>query len=270
MESPMSPQPASTLRYAAFTHPGKLHRRNQDAILVVDRVLQTADFVHGSLPLQGMLRFAVSDGVSGQPQPAAASRLLLENLLVVQVPNPDLTPQWCAEKLQTRISRDLDRYPKLEDAAATLVTAEVRVDAIRIGHAGDSRAYRIANGQAERLTHDHTTLSTLIAAGQLTARERSRLADTSFAKALDNLFVYSHYAEPPRVSVQTVTLAPGEVLVLVSDGVTNELGDREIAAFITADELAASARRLFDALMAKGANDDLSAILLASTPRRSA
>ncbi len=257
-------KPTPQLRYAAFTHPGKRHHRNQDAILVADRVLQSASFVEGLQPMNRNLCFAVSDGVSGQPQPAAASRLLLESLLAANTSHPMLTPQCCAENLQTRLSRDLDRWPKLEDAAATLIAAEVTTDAIRIWHAGDSRAYRIGQGMAVRLTHDHTTLSRLIAEGQITDQEASRFADTSFAKALDNVFVYSHYAEPPRVSVQNVTLAPGEVLLLVSDGVTNELDDSEFAACITADDLSSSAWHLFDAVMAKGANDDLSAILLAS------
>lgn len=198
----------SMLRYAAFTHQGKPFRRNQDAILVAGRVLQTADFVHGSLPLDRMRRFAVSDGVSGHPQPAAASRLLLKNLLALDTSHPKWSPSWRAEKLQDRLNRELNRHPPLEDAAATLVTAEVTADAIRLWHAGDSRAYRIAQSQAVRLTHDHTTLSTLIADGQVTAREASGFAGSSFGRALDNVFVYSHYAEPPRVTVRTMTPNP--------------------------------------------------------------
>ena len=49
----------------------------------------------------------------------------------------------------------------------------------------------------------------------------------------------------------------------VSDGVTSALADEDIAACIAAEDLAGSAHRLFDAVMAKGAPDDLSAILLA-------
>ena len=128
----MNARPTPTLRYAAFTHQGKPFRRNQDAILVAGRVLQTADFAHVSLPLDRMRRFAVSDGVSGHPQPAAASRLLLKNLLALDTSYPKLSPPWRVEKLQDRLNRDVDRYPQMEDAATTLVTAEVTVDAIRL------------------------------------------------------------------------------------------------------------------------------------------
>lgn len=51
--------------------------------------------------------------------------------------------------------------------------------------------------------------------------------------------------------------------ILVADCVTNELSDLEIADSIAAEDLPASARRLFDAVMAQGAGDDASAVFLA-------
>lgn len=84
--NPAIPEP--TLRYVAFTHPGKSHPHNQDAILVAGQVLQKAAFVDGLVPLADMPRFAISDGVSGNPQPAAASRLLLQALLALEATHP--------------------------------------------------------------------------------------------------------------------------------------------------------------------------------------
>ena len=98
--------------------------------------------------------------------------------------------------------------------------------------------------------------------GYLSAADSAALEASGLANALDNIFVYSHYADPPTVSVQSVQLKPGEVLLLVSDGVTAELTDDQIAACITAADLPGSARRLFDAVMGNGASDDLSAIVL--------
>lgn len=251
-----------TLRYAAFTHKSNSHGHNQDAILVAGRVMQKAALVEGAVPLEQMQRFAVSDGVSSSPQPAAASRLLLQALLALDATHPALSPQWRAEKVQDRLISDLNREPRLEDAAATLITVERAGAALRLWHAGDSRGYRIAHGQALRLTHDHTTLNVLRAEGHDSAEESAALERCRLAHAVDNIFIYSRYADPPNVSVQSVQLEPGEVLLLVSDGVTAELSDSEIAACISAADLPASARCLFDAVKAKGANDDLSAILL--------
>lgn len=262
--SPVNSPP--TLRYAAFTHPGKPFPHNQDAILVAGQVLQKAAFVDGCVPLEQMPRFAISDGVSGNPQPAAASRLLLQALVALESTHPDGSPQVRAELLQDRLMRALNRERRMEDAAATLIVVEGSGAGLRLWHAGDSRGYRIAQGQALRLTQDHTALNVLRAEGALSAEDEDALGGSGLANALDNIFVYSHYAEPPTVSVQSVRLNPGEVLLLVSDGVTAELSDEEIAACIAAADLPGSARRLFAAVMAKGASDDLSAILLTRDP----
>lgn len=261
----LNPEP-TTLRYAGFTHQGKPFPHNQDAILVAGRVVQKAEFVDGWAPLTQMPRFAISDGVSGNPQPAAASRLLLQALLALESTHPDWSPQARTEKLQDRLMQALNRERRLEDAAATLIVVERSGAGLRLWHAGDSRGYRITQGQALRLTQDHTAVNVLRAEGSLSAEEAVALGASGLANALDNIFVYSHYAEPPTVSVQSVPLPPGDVLLLVSDGVTAELSDDEIAACINAADLSGSARRLFDAVMAKGAGDDLSAILLTLDP----
>ena len=93
MPCPKSAEPAHlAVRYAAFTHRGTPHRHNQEAILTAGRVIQKAEFVDGVLPLDRRQRFAVSDGVSSQPYPAAASRLLLETLLALDRSHPALLP----------------------------------------------------------------------------------------------------------------------------------------------------------------------------------
>lgn len=86
-------QPALTISYAAVTHQGQPCPHHQDAILVAGRVLQKAEFIDGCAPLAEMPRFAISDGVSGNPQPAAASRLLLQALLALEATHPGLSPQ---------------------------------------------------------------------------------------------------------------------------------------------------------------------------------
>lgn len=254
----------SILCYAAFTHPGLPFPHNQDAILVAGQVLQKAGFVDGRVPLADMPSFAISDGVSGNPQPAAASRLLLQALLALEATHPGLSPQARTELLQDRLLRALNRERRLEDAAATLITVEWAHAGFRLWHAGDSRGYLIDAGRARRLTQDHTALNILRAEGSLSAEDDDALVGSSLAQALDNIFVYSHLAEPLTVDVQSVHLNPGETLLSVSDGVTADLSDGEIATCIYATDLPGSSQRLSDAVIAKGAGDDFSAILITS------
>lgn len=252
-----------TLRYAAFTHRGKPFPHNQDALLAEGRVIQAAEFLSGVLPAGQPHRFAVSDGVSSSPQPATASRKLLTSLLDTYAKFPQVSPGVRVEYIQTRLAAALKKNRRLEDSAATLIVAEVTGSVVCLWHAGDSRGYRVARNQAMRLTQDHTARNVLQVEGYLSAEDAAALAGSGLANAPYNLFVYAPLAEPPTVSVQTVPLIPGEVLLLVSDGVTTELSDGEIAACIDVADLPGSAQHLYDAVMAKGAGDDLSAILLA-------
>lgn len=69
----MSPQPAPTLHYAAFTHQGKGFERNQDAILVADAEIASRIAVHG-LPASTRRLF---DAVMAKSAPDDASGVLL-------------------------------------------------------------------------------------------------------------------------------------------------------------------------------------------------
>lgn len=57
-------------------------------------------------------------------------------------------------------------------------------------------------------------------------------------------------------------LLPGESLLLVSDGVTLHLSDDALAACLNSNDLAANVQRIFDEVMAQGAEDNLSAIAM--------
>ena len=51
----------------------------------------------------------------------------------------------------------------------TLTAALVEGDGVTLAHVGDSRAYRLRDGELEQLTHDHSLVAELERSGQLTA-----------------------------------------------------------------------------------------------------
>jgi len=258
--------PEITIHYAALTHRGKPFARNQDAILIAGQVIQKPEILCGTLAAGTVHPFAISDGVSGHPQPAAAARVLLESLRDTYPASPKINPQGRTEQIQTRLMAALDHDPRLEDAAATLVVAEASAAHIRLWHAGDSRGYRLMHGKITRLTEDHTTLSILCSEGSIDDDKSESFAETLFAAALDNIFVYSHFAEPPTVSVTTLQLKPGESLVLVSDGVTAVLSDKQMAECLHGNTLYLGIENIHRAVMDRGAPDDLSVIILQNRP----
>ena len=49
----------------------------------------------------------------------------------------------------------------------TLTAALVEGDGVTVAHVGDSRAYRLREGELEQLTHDHSLVAELERSGQL-------------------------------------------------------------------------------------------------------
>jgi protein phosphatase len=250
------------LHYAALTHPGLVSRRNEDALLVAGHIIQKAVIRCGSLALDKTHRFAVSDGVGGLPNAAAASRLLLGKLRELDKIHSGLSAEETAYRLQRRLAVCCKQNPALEDGGATLVTAEISREEVSLWHVGDSRAYLFHAGNGVQLTQDHTLLNRLLAEGDVTPEEARRLEGRVFYQAVDELFMFSPYAETPRISTLSIKLAAGDVLLLASDGLSLHLTEADMAVCIDPLELKASALGLFAAVKSRGAEDNVSVILL--------
>jgi serine/threonine protein phosphatase PrpC len=253
-----------TVQFAAFTHPGKHHRQNQDAILLPGAVQQKAGFRQGQLNLDTPLRFAIADGVGGLPSAATASRVLLQELMALDTAQPDLLPRQRLFPLHHRLVEACKSQRTLQNAGSTLVTAEIAADGqICLWHVGDSRGYHYRRQGLRRLTDDHTLTYCLSRSGSHSQTQLETIANTRMGQALDNLFIYSQEAEEPFIGLQRLQLLPGEILLLVSDGVTSCLSDGALATCLSGNDLAANVQQIFDEVMAQGAEDNLSAVAIA-------
>lgn len=253
-----------TVHYAAFTHSGKLYQQNQDALLLAGTVQQKAGFWQGQFSLNSRLRFAVADGAGGLPSAAKASRLLLQELMSLDQTQPALLPRQRVIPLHHRLVKACQSQRALHNAGSTLITAEIAVDGqIILWHAGDSRGYHYGFQGLRHLTDDHTLAYCLSRFGNHTKAHLQALANTDMGQALDNLFIFSQDAEEPFIGLQRLKLLPGELLLLVSDGVTLYLSDDALAACLTGTDLIANVTQIYEEVMVAGAEDNLSAVLIA-------
>lgn len=180
-----------TVHYAAFTHPGKHHRQNQDAIFLPGAVQQKAGFWQGQLNLDKPLRFAIADGVGGLPCAATASRVLLQELMALDLAQPDLLPRQRLFPLHHRLVKACQSQRALQNAGSTLVTAEIATDGqICLWHVGDSRGYHYRPQGLRRLTDDHTLAYCLSRSGSHSQTQLEAIANTRMGQALDNLFIF--------------------------------------------------------------------------------
>jgi serine/threonine protein phosphatase PrpC len=199
--------------------------RNEDAVAVDE----------GAAAAGGTFRaLVVCDGISVSAHPELAAALAAAtacDVLAARMRAPDAAP---AEL--TRVMRDAlaeadaamtRRFAPSapgEGAGTTIVAALVVGRRAVIGWVGDSRAYWVAGGRAERLTRDHSWVSDVVLRGTMTETEaRAAPLGGALTRCLGPL---EHGgAGQAEADIVELELAPGGVLVLCTDGLWSYLTD---------------------------------------------
>ena len=114
--------------------------------------------------------FAVADGMGGARAGEVASAIAAEAFEGASAAGE------AAEAQLARILREANR--RIYDLAVTdesrrgmgttLTAAKVHGDEVSLGHVGDSRAYRMRDGELEQITRDHSLVAELERSGQIT------------------------------------------------------------------------------------------------------
>jgi serine/threonine protein phosphatase PrpC len=144
----------------------------------------------------------------------------------------------------------------------TVVVALWRDGAMSIGHVGDSRLYRLREGELLQLTRDHTLVQQRVDSGSLTLEEARRAVGR-------NVLTRAVGSEAGvQIDLNTFETAPGDVYLLCSDGLTEMLPDSDIAALLATRgaTLAQAADALVEEANACGGVDNISVILARVLP----
>jgi PPM family protein phosphatase len=202
--------------------------------------------------------FAVADGMGGAKAGEVASAMATE---VFKDEHDSDEP---AEIQLTRLLREANK--RIYDLAVsdeshrgmgtTLTAAKVTGDEVSLGHVGDSRAYRMRDGELEQLTKDHSLVAELERSGQITAEAAEHHPQRSIiTRAL---------GPEPDVEVDTYTLTgrDGDLFLLCSDGLTSMISDGEVSSILrSADSLDAAAEALIRAANQSGGKDNITVVL---------
>ncbi len=202
--------------------------------------------------------FAVADGMGGAKAGEVASAIAAGAF-------DDAAPAGeQAEAQLTRLLREANRRiyelavsdESRRGMGTTLTAARVDDDEISLGHVGDSRAYRLRDGELVQLTRDHSLVAELERSGQITPEAAEHHPQRSIiTRAL---------GPEPDVEVDTYTVAgrAGDVFLLCSDGLTSMISDEEVAAILrSADDLDSAAESLVRAANQSGGKDNITVVL---------
>ena len=213
--------------------------------------------------------FLVADGIGGSAAGGLAAQVLVEVLPALlrkklkgieQLEDP-LAVQRVVEalvELSNRLRKECEARPGMAGTGSTVVLALIRDHHALVAHLGDSRAYLVRGDRFERLTKDHSLVQLLVECGEIEPDQ----AATHPARAQLTRFVGMPDQALPEARL--VELAPGDRLLLCSDGLTGMLDDQRLAAILERGLATEDAcRHLIAAANQAGGKDNITVVIVA-------
>jgi protein phosphatase len=157
---------------------------------------------------------------------------------------------------EIRATASLDA--KLYGMGTTAVLALVTQNRLFVGSVGDSRAYLLRRGELHRYTVDHNMAQTLVNLGVIN-REAAR--QHHWRNMLWKYLGIGNLGEGPDVNV--VRLEAGDRVILVTDGVTETLTERNLITILNSHAATNNAAEaLVRSAVARGTHDDATSVVL--------
>jgi protein phosphatase len=148
--------------------------------------------------------------------------------------------------------------PRYAGMATTITGAVTIGDEAFIAHVGDSRAYLARGGRLERLTRDHTMAQALVDSGDLPSLGEA----PGFMRRLLVNCLGGRSRDDVEVDVRRVHLTDGDRLLLCTDGLTDMVGEADIArALVAHPEPQEACRALVDLALEGGGRDNVTVVL---------
>ncbi|MFL7793217.1 MAG: Stp1/IreP family PP2C-type Ser/Thr phosphatase [Anaerolineae bacterium] len=256
-------RPASaTLIVGHRTDVGQERSLNEDSLLTLDF---TPVFRSKSAAVS---LFAVADGMGGHEAGDVASQAAIQAIAQLAIRDV-MRPAAAGEPLPefgewlTDVSQAASKavYDKRRDAGTdmgtTLVMALFVGDIATIANVGDSRAYLLKPDSIVQVTVDHSLVERLVATGQITPEEAANHPQKNV--------IYRVIGDKPRVEndIYERRLAPGEALLLCSDGLSGMVSNEEMwQIWRTSTSPQEASDRLVEAANEAGGEDNITVVIV--------
>jgi protein phosphatase len=215
--------------------------------------------------------FVVCDGLGGHEAGEVASRLAVETMLGSWTsgnPGPPHQALRSAARAANLAVYDAALNPPHRGMATTLVTLTLAAREAIIAHVGDSRAYRVRDGQCQQLTADHSRVGEMLRLGLLTPEQAANHPGRS-------MLIRTIGGEPMvQVDLSRHATETGDTFALCSDGLWDSVSRAEIGEICEAvgsprmPTVVEAADGLVDLALKRGAPDNVTVcVVRVSTDR---
>lgn len=230
-----------------ITHTGKVRKKNEDALLVD--------------PENGL--WAVADGMGGHRSGNTASQMIVKNLR-------DMGPTRSLEEFVDAVEDALidtnttlygmaaEDQPGGRRATMGSTVALLRVYGRYCYYAwlGDSRLYRLRDGELRQMTIDHSQVEEYVEQGLISRREAQNHPHGNMVTRA--IGVTANIC----LDMDLQELQLGDRYLLCSDGITKHVPDLELQELLGAGEVEQICSNLVATVLERGAKDNLTAIVV--------
>jgi protein phosphatase len=242
--------------FGQASDPGKIRANNEDSLGSFIPNSRHQARSHGYL-------FAVADGVGGLDLGEVASSTAVSVLtdefekaqsgamLISLLPR---LVQYANAAVHDRTLAPEFRGKKM---ATTVVACALRHDQAVVSHVGDSRCYLVRNGKTRQITQDHTLVNEQRKIGLISS---SDIAVSEARHVLIRSLGPEMFVSPDTTAL---TIQPGDVLVLCSDGLHDEMPEATIADIVTQNKnMDDIARELVSRAVELDGHDNTTAVVI--------
>ena len=182
--------------------------------------------------------------------------------------DPERETQFLAE-LQKSVQRshevlvaEAERSGEGRGGATTLTMVAAVWPRAYLVQVGDSRCYRLRDGQLERMSQDQTMAQALVDRGALSATDAEH-------SPLRNLLASALGGSEARPMTASTDIRWEDVMLICTDGLTKHVSEAEMTAELAGMSSAeASCRRLVDLALERGGTDNVTVLVSRLRPRR--
>lgn len=204
--------------------------------------------------------FVVADGMGGHAAGEIASSILVDTMKK-QLPRHEvimdrLGLKYVVKEANSAILKDIEEHPERVGMGTTVVLLHLGEKNAVWAHVGDSRLYRLRQGEFKQLSHDHSLVAEMVESGTITAEEaRKHPKRNMLLRAVG-------VEESVRVDASDAPIEKGDIYLLCTDGLTNMVEDHVIAKVLVDSSVADKAAELVRLANENGGRDNITVIVV--------
>jgi len=266
----------SEIDVCGLTHRGRVRSENADHFLIASfhRAMQVHNssiphsaFSALSADSRGYV-FLVADGVGAFAQAANGSARAIRSVAQYLVDMSEVSLPTDPDREEEIVMRVRDAFVEAHEtllrldeqgipgsAVTTLTMLVVMWPRVFVVHVGDSRAYRLRDGELTQLTTDQTMAQAMIDSGEWTRA-------TADASPLKHVLVSALGSSQVDPQVRTLPVERKDVMLLCTDGLTKHVSDDEIREHLLRPQPSETVcQSLIDLALTRGGEDNVTVVM---------